>query len=227
MIRGIVILTWVCGLIFSRSFAAETYVQQLSALQAQLAADPTNQALLFKLGDLCFDEGAKDNREAVKLAEKYLSQLMEVNPKNARALALLGSTFTMKGRDALWPPTRMKWVREGIKKMDAAAAMAPDDAWVRFTRAFNNFHMPKFMERESIVEADFDWLWAQLESNPEGIDGETRQNIAFCQGTLLKRKGQKADAQAVWQKGVAVDPHSSIAQKMQEQMKKNKGNENK
>jgi len=225
MVRGIVILLWLCGLAVPRLVAAEAYAPQLAALQLQLAADPTNPTLLFKLGDLCFDEGAQDNHEAVKLAGKYFSKLLELDPKNARALALLGSTFTMKGRDALWPPTRMKLVREGIKKMDAAAALAPADPGVRFTRAFNNFHMPKFMDRESIVEADFEWLWAQLPSKPGALDAEMKQNIAFCQGTLLKRKGQNSDALAVWQQGIAFDPFSPIAQKIQEQMKKTKGHE--
>ena len=108
---------------------------------------------------------------------------------------------------------------------DAAATLAPDDPGVRFTRAFNNFHMPKFMDRESIVEADFEWLWAQLPSKPGALDAEMKQNIAFCQGTLLKRKGQNSDALTVWQQGIAFDPFSPIAQKIQEQMKKTKGHE--
>jgi tetratricopeptide (TPR) repeat protein len=227
LIRGILILIWLSGMVVPRLCAAETYAQRLADLQTQLTADPTNQTLLFKLGDFCFDEGAKDNREAVKLAEKYFSRLMELNPNHARALAMLGSTFTMKGRDALWPPTRMKLVREGIKKMDAAAALAPDDPAVRFTRAFNNFHMPKFMEREAIVQADFEWLWAQLQSKPGAFDEAMKQNVARCQGTLLKRQGQNSDALAVWRQGIAFNPASPIAQEIQELVKKTKGHENK
>jgi tetratricopeptide (TPR) repeat protein len=198
----------------------------LAALQAKLAADPTNTTLLFKLGDLCFDEGAKDNHEAVKLAEKYFSQILELNSTNARALALLGSTFTMKGRDSLWPPTRMKLVREGIKKMDAAVDLAPQDVAVRFTRAFNNFHMPKFMGREPFVEADFEWLWRQLAFQSDALDEEMKQNIAFCQGTILKRKGRNLEALAVWRQGIAFAPSSSIARQIDEQVKKTKEHEN-
>ena len=83
--------------------AAETFKQQLAELEAKLAAQPTNTTILFKLGDLCHDEGARDNAKAVELAEKYFKQLLAIEPTNALATALLGSALTMRARDSFWP----------------------------------------------------------------------------------------------------------------------------
>ena len=104
------------------AFAASTFQQQLAELQGKLANEPTNTALIFKLADICYDEGARDNVKAVELAEKYFTQLLAIEPQHALALVLLGSTQTMKARDAFWPQTRLDFARKGNKTMDAAVA---------------------------------------------------------------------------------------------------------
>jgi tetratricopeptide (TPR) repeat protein len=199
---------------------AEPYSQRLAALQSQLERDPTNKVLLFKLGDLCFDEGANDNRQAVKLADQYFAQLLRLDPTNALALAMWGSTFTMKGRDAFWPTTRLSLVKEGLKKMDAAVALAPDDFLVRFTRAVNNYHMPKIMGREEIVHADMAWLWERVLSKPASLEADVKQNVAFYQGMILNKQRRPEAAIEVWQKGIAFAPDSSRAGQMKEQLDK-------
>src|SRR6185369_12327438 len=97
-----------------------------------LSSSPTNTKILLQLGDLCHDEGAKDNKKAVDLAERYFNQLLKIQPDHPKALALLGSVFTMKARDAAWPSTRLGYVKEGNRKMDRAVSLAPNDPDIRF-----------------------------------------------------------------------------------------------
>ena len=78
-------------LVVGNATAAETFTQQLAELEAKLAAEPTNTTILFKLGDLCHDEGARDNAKAVELAEKYFKQLLAIEPTNALAMACWGA----------------------------------------------------------------------------------------------------------------------------------------
>lgn len=200
----------------TRLAAAEPFAQQLATLQARLALEPTNAALFVQLGDLCHDEGVHDNPKAVVLAEKYLNQALTLAPTNAFALALLGSTFTMKGRDAFWPGSRLGLVKEGNQKMDAAVLLAPEDFQVRFLRAINNFHMPKFLGREEIVQADFAWLWTRAATNT--APAALRQEIALHHGLVLKKHKRAAEAGPVWQAGVAVDPQSMLATELREQL---------
>src|SRR5437867_162530 len=144
------------------ALGAASYAQELATLQAQLNDDPTNTVLLFKIGDLCHDEGARDNAKAAELAEKYLKRLLALDSKHAMGTALLGSTLTMRARDAFWPKTRLDYVRRGIKTMDEAVKLAPEDPEVRLVRAINNYHMPHFLNRDEIARSDFLWIWEKM-----------------------------------------------------------------
>jgi tetratricopeptide (TPR) repeat protein len=199
--------------------AAETFKQQLAELEAKLAAQPTNTTILFKLGDLCHDEGARDNAKAVELAEKYFKQLLAIEPTNALATALLGSALTMRARDAFWPKTRLDYVKKGNKMMDAAVQLAPEDPDVRLVRAINNFYMPKFMERDEIAKADFTWLWQRVETHPDGLKDDLKQNVALFYGGILKKQKRIKEAIEVWNKGIAFNPQSDLAREIRQQLK--------
>src|SRR5262245_982778 len=155
-------LLWV-RLVTATAFGATSFPDRLAELQRQLSADPANTNLLFKVGDLCYDAGAEGDAKAVELAEKYFKRLLELAPNQPMPMALLGSTTTMKARDAFWPNVRMRYAKEGIRIMDAAVKLGPESPEVRFVRAENNFHMPKFLDREGVVRSDFDWLWQQVQ----------------------------------------------------------------
>jgi tetratricopeptide (TPR) repeat protein len=200
--------------------AGGSFREQLAQLEAQHRAQPTNTSVLFALGDLCHDEGVRDNREAVKLAEKYFRSLLELDPNHARAMALLGSTLTLKGRDAFWPTTQIDYVKQGNRAMDNAVRLAPEDAEVRFIRAINNFHMPKFLGREQIVQEDFAWLWKQLLQHPENTKLDRKQEIALHQGLTLKKLKRNAEAREVWEQGLTWAPESTWATRLREELRK-------
>ena len=200
------------------AFAASPFQQQLAELKAGLANDPTNTALIFKLADFCYDEGARDNAKAVELADKYFQQLLALEPQNALALVLLGSTQTMKARDAFWPQTRLDLVRKGNRTMDAAVALAPQNSDVRLVRALNNFHMPKFLGREEIVRADFAWLWEQVISPSQRSKDQLKQEVALYYGKLLWKQKKPAQAREVWSRGVRFNPESRHAREINQQI---------
>jgi tetratricopeptide (TPR) repeat protein len=197
------------------------YAERLAALQAKLALSPTNTDLLFQLGDLCHDEGVRDNRKAVVQAESYFKQLLAMDEKHARGRVLYGSTLTMKGRDAFWPPTQISWVREGIREMDQAVKLAPDDPKVRFARANNNFYMPRFLGREDIVRADLEWLWAKVKDTASPLSMEERQAVASFHGQHLKKQKKRDEAAQVWKQGIALSPATAEAKEIQKLLEKN------
>ncbi len=202
--------------------AADTFKERLAQLQKQIDQQPTNLTLLVKAGDLCHDEGVKDNKDAVKLAEKFLREALKLDPSNAPALALLGSTYTLKGRDAFWPGTQISLVKEGNKMLDAAVALATNNVMVRLTRAANNVHMPKFLGREEIARTDLAWLWEKVQATPDAFSIDIRQNVALNHGFALKKFKKLEDAIAVWEKGLAIDPNSAVAAEIQDNLKKAK-----
>lgn len=204
--------------------AADSFANTLAAWQAQLAASPSNITLLVKLGDLCHDEGVNDNPEAVKLSEKYLKQALALEPTNAFARVLYGSTLTMKGRDAIWPPTQLAYVHQGIREMDAAVKLAPDDPMVRFARANNNCYMPKFLGRQEIVLADFTWLWDQVQKKNPKIDTPHKQEIGLLYGKTLKKHERLDEAVAIWRQAIAFDTNSAFSKTLIEEIQNSEKN---
>jgi hypothetical protein len=135
---------------------------------------------------------------------------------------LLGSTYTMKGRDAFWWGTQLSLVKEGNKMMDQAAALATNDFTVRITRGLNNVHMPKFLGREQIALADLTWLWEKIEAKPDLASLSTRQDIALWYGIALKKTKRAKEALVVWEKGLALDAKSSVAAQIHKNIEKEK-----
>ena len=202
--------------------AAETFADQLAALQSRLQSDPTNTRLLFQIGDLCHDEGANNDAKAVILAEDYLKRLLAIDPNHAMARVRYGSVLTMKARDVFWPIKRLSYVKAGNREMDAAVKLAPNDPQVRMARAVNNFHMPEIMGREEIVQEDLAWLWQQAQSAGTALNISQKQRIALFYGQTLQKKNKLDEALRVWQAGLALAPKSEDAAPLKEQLKKYK-----
>ena len=202
------------------SSAAQTFAEQLAALQGRLQSDPTNTLILFQLGDLCYHEGANKNKEAVILAEGYFKRLLAMDPDHAMARVMYGSVLTMKARDTHWPLTRLNYVKAGNREMDAAVSLAPKDAQVRFARAINNFHMPDFMDRGAIVQADLAWLWEQAQLADTKLDLGQKQTIALRYGQILQKKNKLDEAIKIWRAGLALAPKSQDADSLKGQLTK-------
>ncbi len=180
-------------------------------LLGEMAAQGTNATTLYRLADLCHGSGAKGDKKAVERAEGYLQRLLALESTNAPALALLGSIYTMKGRDAFWPTTQLRLVREGNAYMDQAVQLAPLDLRTRITRVFNNAHMPDFLGRTEIVRADLAWLTEQAEKDPDRFTLSERQEIALHWGRQLKRMDRPEEARKAWETARLLAPTSSHA----------------
>jgi tetratricopeptide (TPR) repeat protein len=198
---------------------ASEFETRLAGLQARIARDPTNTTLLFQAGDLCFDQGAGGDHHAVDLAEDYFRRLLSREETNALARVMLGSTLTMQGRDAFWPTAKLRHVREGIRSMDAAVAQDPQNARVRLERAVNNFHMPQFLDREAIVQADLEWLWTRAQSPSDVLTAAQKQSIAWYYGLYLKKHRQAEQAEAIWTQAIPYAPDSAVARDIRQELR--------
>jgi len=198
--------------------SAETYADQVVALQNRLQSDPTNTLILFQLGDLCHGKGANNDVQAVILAEGYFTRLLAIDPNHAMARVMYGSVLTMKARDALWPFTRLTYVKAGNREMDAAVKLAPDDVQVRFARAVNNFHMPDILDREEIVKEDLAWLWQQAQLPDTQLKLCQKQTVALRYGQILQKKNKLDESLPIWRAGLALAPKSQDAAPLQAQL---------
>lgn len=199
---------WLVGHTYAASAPAPIPAEK--RVLEEMAAKGTNVTRLYQLGDICHDVGVAGDKKAVERAEAYLRQLLALEPTNAPAIALLGSVYTMKGRDAFWPNVQLRLVREGNDFMDQALRLDPENLRARITRAFNNAHMPEFLGRTEIVRADLAWLSAKAERQPECFTIPERQEIALHLGRQLKHQHRIDDARAAWKQGCALAPDSKL-----------------
>lgn len=189
-------------------------------LLSQMAVEGTNATNLFALADVCHDEGVEGDEEAVPRAEAHLRKLLESNPNHARGLALLGSVYTLKGRDAFWPLTQIRLVKEGNTYMDQAVQLAPEDVPTRTIRALNNAHMPEFLGRTQIVREDLEWLWRKIEAGDTEITTSAKQQLALHWGRILKRQHKTAEASKVLRTGRELSPNSKVAAELSTELEK-------
>jgi len=220
-------MVWIClgwGVLgFNGARAASAKGGLLEAervLLEKMAREGTNTVRLYALADLCHDAGADGDKEAVVRAEGYLRRLLAQESGSAQGLALLGSVYTMKGRDAFWPTTQLKLVREGNEMMDKAVKLAPEDVRTRLTRVFNNAHMPDFLGRGEIVIADLEWLWGKVEKEPQIFSVRQRQELALHWGRRLKRLERLSEAKAVWEAGRNFETQSPMARQIAAELSK-------
>ena len=210
----------ICSLV--PASATDTFSDRLAALQNRLQPSPSNTLILFQLGDLCHDEGGKNDQRAVILAEGYFTRLLNIEPNHAMARVMYGSVLTMKARDALWPITQLNYVKAGNRQMDTAVQLAPNDAQVRFARAVNNVHMPDVMDRQGIVQADLAWLWQQAQLADSGLSVGQKQKIALYHGHILQQSNKPDEALQIWRAGLALAPKSQDAALLNEQLRRQK-----
>ena len=196
---------------------------QIPQWEKQLKTDPTNTELLLKLGKAYHDRGGKkEDKAAVKKAEKYLSKLLEIDDRNALAMVYYGAVLTMKARDTFFPWDKMKYMKKGFAKMDSAVVLDPGEPEVRLIRAINSASVPKMFKRLDLALSDFKII--------EGLDKEKLDEMTnkfwlpyyFYFGLALEKNGQLEAAREKFIKVIEIDSSSEMAKKARQQLEKMK-----
>lgn len=215
-----ILLAWLVALISrADSDPSVEYRRQLSTLEAAYQTNQLDCEILFKLGHLCHQQAITGDASAVKLAERYLTELKRLSPTNAFGQALLGSTIVMKARDAFLPTTKLKLVRQGCAEIDAAVRMSPADANVRFTRASNNLFLPDLCGRREIVKKDLEWLHEQSTKPTTRLATDFRQYVALFYGLALQKWGDVSGAVSKWTAGISIATESAVAREIKAALK--------
>lgn len=115
---------------------------------AAIAHNHPNKLMSSQLVDVVSDhDRARDGTKglAAEVTDKLQAILDEGD--NPLALAYLGSAYTLRGRDAKSPLNAMRYTNRGIRIMDEAVDIAPDNFTIRLIRALNNFRLPEMFGR--------------------------------------------------------------------------------
>jgi hypothetical protein len=181
--------------------AAKT--ERAKAEQA-VAADPKNQALRQRLGEILCDLGAGGDEDAADAAVKLFKTLHEEHPQDAEIFADYGNACTIYAQFASIF-TKLSWVHDGFDYMDAAIKAAPDNVGARVVRALNSSQVPAFLDREKTARDDFAWLLQRYQSNPKDFSADTLRDIFYYDGIFALNHGDAACVHLLTQ-AAAVPP---------------------
>jgi len=201
----------------------EKVQSRIKAFEDSLQMNPTNTRILLKLGVLYHKLGVQGDKKAVKKAEDLFKRLLELEPENAEAHSWYGSVLTLKGRDAWLPISKMRYVNSGIKEMDKAVQLAPDNITVRMIRANNSLALPELFHRTEVAITDFEYLLSLARKRPEEFNKTLLGEIYLKLGNAYRKKGDIIEARENWQKAIKISPDSKEAEKARKLLEETKG----
>lgn len=184
-------------------------------------------ALMAATGTLSFEsarslyfEAVDGQQDALRKAEAEFEALHRSDPSNVRYSAYIGAMKLLESAKAFAPWTKGRLAKEGLTRLDAAVAAAPEDVEIRFVRATATFHLPPVFKRESQAAADLEWLAQRILNAAERGRVEPRMAAAVMlyQGILLERRGNRTGARAAWQAAHHVAPHTRSGREAQRRL---------
>src|SRR6056297_1702489 len=132
---------------------------QIQHLESQIQQNPNNPEIHLNLGKLYFQLASSGEKNYLKKAEKQFSIVIELQPDNSTAICWSGCVVVIKAKYAWFPPLKGYYVIAGLKKMDKAVKMSPDNIENRQIRGQTCLQIPTMFNRIDTALEDFDQLY--------------------------------------------------------------------
>ena len=187
---------------------------QVQNWKEQLKNDPENKELLLRLArhyHNMTEEG--ENRQALRKADQYLRDLLEIDPTHSIALVYYGSVQTMKARHGASPWESMELLKKGFSCMDKAVTIDPENPEIRLIRGINSTCVPKDFGRLFLALNDFNAIDEMKSNRQFDFGDEFWLPFYFYYGLALERGNNQEEAKIKLQKVVDIDPGSEYAQR--------------
>ena len=149
-------------------------------MNTALVADPDSADLLYDVAMVA------EKLDRIDEAESRLKRVIELKPENAQALNALGYTLV----------DRTQRAAEGLKLIEKAHALAPQDPFILDSMGWAHFRLGNFEESEK-------FLSRALSERPD-------PEIAAHLGEVLWAKGERGRAQEVWQSQLKETPDNPV-----------------
>lgn len=196
-------------------FAGISYSQnvedKLAQVEKEIKKSPKDVQLLLNAGIFCHQLAMKDE-DYIDKGETFFQKALSINPNLNIARAWYGSLLSIKGKYALMPWDKLKYVEKGLDQMDKAVKADRNDIAVRTVRGKNNLSLPKFFNRIDSAIVDLQYVVNKLESNKEL---QSKYNLAEKYLDLAKAyesKGQLEQSIKIWKKIRTAYPGTDEAQ---------------
>lgn len=188
--------------------------RQVQNWKEQLKNDPENKELLFRLGRHYHNmAGEGENRGAVRKADQYLKDLLEIDPTDSIALVYYGSVQTMKAHHGSSPWESMELLKKGFSCIDKAVTIDPENPEIRLIRGINSTCVPENFGRLFLALNDFNAIDEMKNNKHLDLGKEFWLPFYFYYGLALERGNNQEEAKIKLQKVVDIDPGSEYARR--------------
>lgn len=159
---------------------AERHHEAFDFLVGALAVKPDSPELLYDTAM------AAEKVGELSILEKHLRRLIELKPESAHAYNALG--YTLVDQTAR--------VNEGRKYIERALELSPDDPYILDSMGWALY-------RSGDYEAGVNWLRRAYKERPDA-------EIAAHLGEVLWAKGEREEAERVWQNQLKATPRNAV-----------------
>lgn len=165
------------------------------------------RARLLQEGIALHDRGLDGDKSAAQKALSLFEEMVEEYPDDALLKAYHGSSVSLVARFADDANDAFAGAIKGMKIIDDAVKIAPEDCRVRLMRARHALRLPElFFRRTSVAVVDLEFV---RERHAQGVDGLSREqwlDVLWMLGSAYFRLDLIDDARAAWDVLLQEDP---------------------
>ncbi|WP_139489875.1 tetratricopeptide repeat protein [Brevibacillus dissolubilis] len=182
-------------------------------VSGHLSMDNLDEAM--SRGKMLHDMAVKGNRQATKLSFELWERAFRAYPDSTVAEAYYGSSMALKGRDAQDPQEMFGMAFRGLKHVNNAVALDPDNWELRVLRGYFYYSLPPafFHVTEKAIK-DFEYLKNAYEENHNLYDTSLYHQILMDLGFCYDRSYNKDRAQQLWRKLIQETSDPSFKQQL-------------
>lgn len=125
------------------SFVFVLFFSLISATQISNA----QTTVIFESAKALHDQAREGDEEAAEQAVDAFTNLVKAEPNNALALAYLGSSYAISAREASVVTNKIRYTNRGLRYLDQAVTLAPQNFVVRLIRANVTANLPSMFGR--------------------------------------------------------------------------------
>jgi 15-cis-phytoene synthase len=132
--------------------------EQVADAVARATADPSDADARIDLVRAVFFAAVDDERavrrghEAIAVVRRYMPAAAARH--EALLLGYEGAFTALEAKHGIWPHARLRAVRRGLARLDAAVAAAPHHLEIRYLRMVTSFHLPSLFGRSEAARED-------------------------------------------------------------------------
>lgn len=210
---GQVVFVFLSLVAVTGSFAQD----RIAELQEKLKQNPNDESTLMELGRQYHDKAMGGDKGAVDKGFRCFDRALALDSANVVASVYRGSLWTLRARDAWWPPTKLNYLKQGSEEMDKAVELDPMNVMVRLIRGMNSLTLPGGLGKLSTALEDFILLLKHPEFPTQRR--ELKVLIYFYAGVAHRRADEYDKAKELFQKAISILPGSDYARRAQEELK--------